>query len=115
MRVCRSSYSTPPPAPYVYVEARPGYAWVDGYYYWNDAWLWRPGYYVAERPGYTYVQGSYYGRSYRPGYWAPRQTVRVTPSRPARLYVQPQQRVAPAARPAQVGPSQRVRVIPGHR
>src|SRR5688572_26164319 len=87
------AYSDPPPPRYTYVEYRPGYVWVDGYWAWHhNNWAWRNGYYVADRPGYVWVQGNYANRRYRPGYWSarPRNTVYVTPSRqarPARLHV----------------------------
>src|SRR5687768_5686339 len=77
----------PPPPRYAYVEARPGYTWVDGYWYWNRYdYAWRPGYYVVDRPGYVYVQGRYHNRVYNRGYWSPRRTVVVNP-RPGRLEV----------------------------
>ena len=60
----------PPPPRYVVVDARPGYVWVDGHWYWGaNSWAWSDGYYIVDRPGYVWVQGSYYGRRYRPGYW----------------------------------------------
>jgi hypothetical protein len=91
-RVAYPVYDPPPPR-YAYVEARPGYVWVDGYYYWNSYdWAWRPGYYVVDRPGYAYVQGRYHNRVYRPGYWSPRRSVVVRPHAPGRLVVHPQGR-----------------------
>jgi hypothetical protein len=105
--VAYAAYDPPPPR-YVYADYRPGYVWVDGYWYWNsDRYLWRDGYYVRERPGYVWVQGTYHGRQFRPGYWnrggyrrdvvvrpAPQRPVRyVAPSRgPARLHVVPNHR-----------------------
>jgi hypothetical protein len=87
----------PPPPRYVYTEVRPGYVWVDGYWYWHsNRYLWRDGYYIRERPGYVWVRGTYHDRRYRPGYWAtrPRPTYYVAPShaRPARLHVVPPRR-----------------------
>jgi len=100
------AYSDPPPPRYTYVEARPGYVWVDGYWFWaSNNWAWRNGYYVAERPGYVYVQGNYENRRYRPGYWSARTrtpVVRVAPGRanpPARLYVSPQRNAKPVKQP----------------
>src|SRR5262245_14116895 len=67
---------TRPPAPRArYVAPRPGYVYVDGYWYWTGArYDWVEGYYVAERPGYYYVQGTWshnHGRHHwKPGYWA---------------------------------------------
>ena len=99
------AYTDPPPPRYTYVEARPGYVWVDGYWYWqNSNWAWRNGYYAAERPGYYWVQGTYVQRRYRPGYWSRGRTpvVHVQPGRsaqPARLHVSPQRNVKPTKQP----------------
>jgi hypothetical protein len=66
---------TAPPAPRaVYVGVRPGYTYVDGYWYWTGYdWAWQDGYWAAERPGYVYVQGSWVVRGgrhhWQPGYW----------------------------------------------
>jgi hypothetical protein len=62
----------PPPPAGVVVVHRPGYSWVDGYYYpYEGAWLWRPGYYVTARPGYYYRPGRYYYRGGRHVYVRP--------------------------------------------
>ena len=77
------AYATydPPPPRYAYVEAYPGYVWVDGYWYWNRYdYAWRSGYYVVDRPGYAYVQGRYHNRVYRRGYWNAGRTVVVRPA-----------------------------------
>ena len=60
----------PPPPRHVYVASRPGFVWVDGYWYWGGAdWVWMDGYYQEERPGYVWVQGNWSGRTWQPGYW----------------------------------------------
>jgi hypothetical protein len=102
--VTYASYDPPPPR-VVYADVRPGYVWVDGYWYWGGRnYLWRDGYYVAQRPGYVYVQGNYHGRQYRPGHWRAHSHARptyvrpapsrvyVAPSRPGRLHVSPPRR-----------------------
>jgi hypothetical protein len=66
--------TSPPPPRAVYVDARPGQVWVDGYWYWTGYdWAWNDGYYERERPGYFYVQGTWVtsgGRHHwKPGYW----------------------------------------------
>jgi WXXGXW repeat (2 copies) len=64
---------SPPPAP-VYVPryyARPGYAWVNGYWYPSGPrYVWHAGYY-AQPPyvGAYWVGPRYYGHRYYPGYW----------------------------------------------
>jgi hypothetical protein len=67
-----STYTT---EPYVYgptvsyVDAYPGWLWVDGQYRWvGGRQIWRDGYWVEDRP--TYV--------YRPGYYHPRTRVWVS-------------------------------------
>jgi hypothetical protein len=66
----------PPPVAPVYAYARPaypgpGYAWVNGSYYWGGAgYAWRPGYYA--RPPYVgarWYGPRYYGGTYYHGYW----------------------------------------------
>jgi hypothetical protein len=69
------SVHTAPPAPrYVYVDPRPGWLWIDGYWAWDGyQYVWMDGYWERERPGYYYVQGSWHTHSGRhtwnPGYW----------------------------------------------
>jgi hypothetical protein len=95
----------PPPPRYVYADYRPGYVWVDGYWYWNtNRYLWRDGYYIRERPGYVWVQPRYQGRRLYPGYWNERRVV-VRPShqRPTRYYA-----------PTRSGPA-RLHVVPPRR
>ena len=77
--------ASPPPPRHVYVDARPGYVWVDGYWYWTGGdWLWMDGYWVDDRPGYVYVQGRWVTHSgrhvWRPGGWRARGTVQVSGS-----------------------------------
>lgn len=65
---------SPPPPRSRYVEYRPGWVYVDGYWAWNGGqWLWLDGYWERDRPGYGYVQGSWYvsgGRHHwKPGHW----------------------------------------------
>lgn len=72
------TYSTgysPPPPRHVYVDHRPGWVYIDGYWYHNGYdWVWIDGYWERERAGHYYVQGSWYvsgGRHHwKPGYWA---------------------------------------------
>jgi hypothetical protein len=75
--------SRPPPPRRVYVESRPGYVWVDGYWYWGGGdWLWTDGYWVDEQPGQVYIQGRWIvrgGRHYwQPGGWRARANARGT-------------------------------------
>jgi hypothetical protein len=72
--VAYSHHSAPPAPRYHYVEARPGWVWIDGYWAWNGYdWAWNDGYWERHRPGYAYVQGTWYssgGRHHwRPGHW----------------------------------------------
>lgn len=65
----------PPPARVVYVDHRPGWVYIDGYYYWTGYdWAWQEGYWEPERAGYFYVQGTWVthgGRHHwKPGHWA---------------------------------------------
>jgi hypothetical protein len=68
-------YYAPPPPPVVSyaapVYARPGYAWVGGYWYPSGPhYYWHGGYWA--RPPYAgaYWAGPrYYGHRYYPGYW----------------------------------------------
>lgn len=67
-------YAPPPPPPvvtYAPVYPRPGFAWVDGYYYpAGPRYVWRPGYWA--RPPYAgayWVRPRYYGHRYYSGYW----------------------------------------------
>ncbi len=65
----------PPPAPLVTyappVYARPGYAWVAGYWYpRGPRYVWHAGYWA--RPPYArarWIAPRYYGHRYYPGYW----------------------------------------------
>ena len=63
-----------PPAPvvaYAPPAARPGYGWVNGYWYPAGArWAWRAGYW-APRPyaGAYWVAPRWYGGRYYGGYW----------------------------------------------
>jgi hypothetical protein len=65
----------PPPAPvvsyYVPPAPRPGYAWVNGYYYPVGArYAWRAGYWAPRPYAGAYRVGSrYYGGRYYRGYW----------------------------------------------
>jgi len=54
----------PPPREIVVVHARPGHAWVPGYYQWRgNRYHWRKGYWAKPpRRGAAWV----------PGYWTPR-------------------------------------------
>lgn len=61
----------PPPAAYVAPAARPGYAWVGGYWYPNAGrWAWRAGNW-GRRPwaGARWVGPRYYGHRWYRGYW----------------------------------------------
>jgi WXXGXW repeat (2 copies) len=64
----------PPPAPlvtYAPSYVRPGYAWVEGYWYpRGPRYFWRPGYW-ARRPyaGAYWVAPRYYRHRYYRGYW----------------------------------------------
>jgi hypothetical protein len=67
-------YAAPPPPPVAYYApsyARPGYAWVDGFWYPDGArYSWRAGYWA--RPPYAgarWVAPRYYGHRYYGGYW----------------------------------------------
>ena len=67
-------YAAPPPPPvvaYAPPYARPGYAWVSGYWYpAGPRYAWRAGYWA--RPPYArayWVGPRYYGHRYYPGYW----------------------------------------------
>ncbi|HEX4228722.1 MAG TPA: hypothetical protein VHZ07_08630 [Bryobacteraceae bacterium] len=68
-------YAPPPPPPpvvaYAAPVARPGYVFIDGYWYPAGArYGWHPGYY-ARRPfaGAVWVGPRYYGGRYYRGYW----------------------------------------------
>ena len=66
--------NTPPPAPLVEVvpDARPGYAWVPGYWEWrHHRHVWVGGHWVRERHGYHYVPGAWVQREGRYYYEAP--------------------------------------------
>ncbi len=67
-------YAAPPPPPPVVAYApvaRPGYHWVDGYYYpAGPRYVWRAGYWA--RPPYVgayWVGPRYYRGRYSRGYW----------------------------------------------
>ena len=66
-------YAPPPPAPVVaYAPApRPGYTWIDGYWYpAGPRYAWHAGYWA--RPPYArayWVAPRYYGHRYYRGYW----------------------------------------------
>jgi hypothetical protein len=67
-------YAPPPPIPaYAYASryARPGYSWIDGYWYpVGPRYQWRGGYWA--RPPYAgarWVGPRYYRNSYYRGYW----------------------------------------------
>jgi hypothetical protein len=68
-------YYAPPPPPLVAyappVYARPGYSWINGYWYpAGPRYAWRAGYWA--RPPYVgavWVGPHYYGRRYYRGYW----------------------------------------------
>jgi hypothetical protein len=64
----------PPIAPAYYARPAypgPGYAWVNGAYYWGGArYAWRPGYWA--RPPYVgarFIGPRYYAGHYYHGYW----------------------------------------------
>ncbi len=64
----------PPPPRRIVVEDRPGYVWIDGYWYWNGGqWVWSDGRYEPRRDGYVYIQGNwgYQGgrHHWTPGHW----------------------------------------------
>src|SRR5689334_16383969 len=66
-------YAPPPPvryyAPPAYV--RPGYAWIDGYWYpAGPRWVWRSGYWAPRpHPRAYWVAPRYYGGRWYRGYW----------------------------------------------
>ena len=66
-------YPPPPPPPVYYAPSyvRPGYTWIDGYWYpYGGRYAWRAGYWA--RPPYggaRWVAPRYYGRRYYGGYW----------------------------------------------
>lgn len=67
-------YAAPPPPPvvaYAPPVARPGYAWVNGYYYPSGPrWVWRGGYWA--HPPYAHavwVAPRYYRGGWYRGYW----------------------------------------------
>jgi hypothetical protein len=68
-------YYAPPPPPLVAyarpVYARPGYSWINGYWYpAGSRYAWRAGYWA--RPPYAgaiWVGPRYYGHRYYRGYW----------------------------------------------
>lgn len=68
-------YYAPPPAPLVTyappVYARPGYAWVGGYWYpRGPRYAWHTGYWARPPYARAYWAGPrYYGHRYYPGYW----------------------------------------------
>lgn len=70
----RVAYAPPPPPAYYYARPAfpgPGYAWVDGHYYWGGAaYAYRPGSWV--RPPYLgarWYGPRYNGGRYYHGYW----------------------------------------------
>jgi hypothetical protein len=64
-----------PWAPRAVPVARPGYAWVSGYYAYG---VWHPGWYrpVESRPGYAYEPGYWRDGVYVDGYWRPERVER---------------------------------------
>jgi WXXGXW repeat (2 copies) len=69
--------TAPPPPRSVYVETRPGYIWVDGYWNWNGYdYVWVDGYYERDRPNHVYVRGYWTNdrgyHSYHRGRWTKR-------------------------------------------
>src|SRR5512134_2177519 len=64
----------PPPPRTAVVEARPGYVWIEGYWFRDrNQWTWIDGRYEAERPSHRYQQGRWHKADNRwlwnPGRW----------------------------------------------
>ena len=66
-------YAAPPAPVYAYAPTyvRPGYSWINGYYYPVGArWSWRAGYWARPPYAHSYwVAPRYFGGRYYGGYW----------------------------------------------